>query len=422
MSVCGRRYATAVEWTPSRIRLFREVGLCLPREKFAKELGFTKRTIGNAERGSCALSLSLRRAMDEALEKATEAQRERFFAILPTDAGGASLHSGLPGVVPVARPGPLSLGGGQWQRRNPVTPEAARELLAMSGSYRRCYQTMPAAALLSASRAHLSVILNLHPGWQPPPVRRELLRAVGQSATTSAMLLYSDLERYAEALPYLDVAQDAARENDDPDLAALVLVCRAYLTQFSGGSPALAAEFADAGVSVSINGAARPTTRGLAAAISSRQLAVLGDERGSRTRLDIAREAMAGYEPDPAGTEVCTFDPTMVTYYESGNLVKLGRYGDALAVCETVLAELEPTLHRNRCAALLNRAEAHLASGQVDAGCADALAALDIAMHTEYGHGLARVRRIAQAALPTNADAARRLWAEVLGVTPPSMS
>ncbi|MBV9141586.1 MAG: hypothetical protein JO115_11825 [Pseudonocardiales bacterium] len=323
--------------------------------------------------------MALRRALDEALEKATDAQRERFFAVLPTDAGGASLHSGLPGLVPVARPRPLSLGGGQWQRRNPVTPETARELLAMSGSYRRCYQTMPATRLFEVSRAHLSLILDLHPRWQPPPVRRELLRAAGQSATTSAMLLYSDLDRYSEALPYLDLAHDASQENDDPDLAALVLVCRAYLTQFSGGSPALAAEFADAGVSVSIDGAARPTTRGLAAAISSRQLAVLGDERGSRTRLDAAREAMAGYQSDPAGTEVCTFDPTMVAYYESGNLVKLGRYGDALA-------------------------------------------ALSIAVHTQYGHGLARVRRIAQAALPTNAAAARRLWAEVLGVTPPSTS
>jgi hypothetical protein len=55
-----------------------------------------------------------------------------------------------------------------------------------------------------------------------------------------------------------------------------------------------------------------------------------------------------------------------------------------------------------------------------DAGCTDALTALAIAMHTEYGHGLARVRRVAQAALPTNAAAARRLRAEVLGVTPPS--
>ncbi|MGH3828449.1 MAG: hypothetical protein ACRDQX_14960, partial [Pseudonocardiaceae bacterium] len=74
------RYASLVEWTAATIRRFREVGLCLPRDKFAKELGFAKRTVGNAERGATSPSLALRRALDQALEKATDAQRDRFLA------------------------------------------------------------------------------------------------------------------------------------------------------------------------------------------------------------------------------------------------------------------------------------------------------------------------------------------------------
>ncbi len=127
------------------------------------------------------------------------------------------------------------------------------------------------------------------------------------------MLLHTDLARYSDALPYLAWAQDAARENNDPDLAAHVLACRSFLTSFSGGSPAVAADFAEAAVTASVDGRVSPTTRGCVAAISSRQFAVLGDERE-----------------------------------------------------------------------------------------------------------VARVRRLAQAALPTNAAAARRLWAEVVAVTPPS--
>lgn len=69
-----------MEWNPARIQLFREVGLCLPQDKFAKALGFTKRTIGNAERGTNPPSLSLRRALDDALENASDAQRDRFLA------------------------------------------------------------------------------------------------------------------------------------------------------------------------------------------------------------------------------------------------------------------------------------------------------------------------------------------------------
>ncbi|MGH3832519.1 MAG: tetratricopeptide repeat protein [Pseudonocardiaceae bacterium] len=69
-----------MEWTAATIRRFREVGLCLPRDKFAKELGFAKRTVGNAESGANSPSLALRRALDQALEKATDAQRDRFLA------------------------------------------------------------------------------------------------------------------------------------------------------------------------------------------------------------------------------------------------------------------------------------------------------------------------------------------------------
>jgi DNA-binding XRE family transcriptional regulator len=60
-----------MEWTPARIRLFRDVGLCLPQERFARTLGFAERTIGNAERGVHPPSLALRRALDQALENAT---------------------------------------------------------------------------------------------------------------------------------------------------------------------------------------------------------------------------------------------------------------------------------------------------------------------------------------------------------------
>jgi DNA-binding XRE family transcriptional regulator len=78
-------YPAPVEWTPTTIRQFRQAGLCLPQDKFATELGFAKRTIGNAERGTHPPSLALRHALDRALEKASQAQRDRFFAALAAD-------------------------------------------------------------------------------------------------------------------------------------------------------------------------------------------------------------------------------------------------------------------------------------------------------------------------------------------------
>lgn len=236
----------------------------------------------------------------------------------------------------------------------------------------------------------------------------------------SSALLFADLGRYSDALPHLALAQDVARESDDPDLAAVLLACRAFLASFSGGSPAMAADFAEAAVSASIDGQASPTTRGWVAAVCSEQLAVLGDERGSRTRLDTARDAVTAHGPDPAWAGVGTFDCAKATAYEGGNLRRLGRYGDAVVALDTALAALEPTMHRHRCTALIDRAEACLAAGQVDASCVDATAALSIAVRTEHGLSMARVRRVSEAAVATKSAAARRLWAEVLGVTPPS--
>src|SRR5262249_17895514 len=153
--------------------------------------------------------------------------------------------------------------------------------------------------LLATSDAHLALILSLQPEWQPEAVRHVLLRAAAESAILTAILLFADLARYSDALPYLNLAQDVARDNDDPDLAAVLLAGPAFLTSFSGGTPAMAAELAEAAVNKSIDSHAGPTTRGWVAAVSSEQLAVLGDESGSRRRLDTARDAVTGNEPDP---------------------------------------------------------------------------------------------------------------------------
>ena len=96
------RYVSPVEWTPTRISLLREVGLCLPQDKFAATLGFTKRTVGNAERGVHPPGLALRRTLDHTLEKASDAQRDRFLAAPPAHTVAWLLsRAPLPGWCPL---------------------------------------------------------------------------------------------------------------------------------------------------------------------------------------------------------------------------------------------------------------------------------------------------------------------------------
>jgi transcriptional regulator with XRE-family HTH domain len=399
-------------------RLREERGLSL--KKFAQLVHYDPGYLSKIENGLKPPTGTLAKACDEALNTGGI-----LSTLVPAAATSESLRTIHKGTHPTEElwswqrvaTVPTHLPSAIDDTQRAITAEAAGELLAVAAHYRRSYRAMPAAALLEASHAHLSLILALHPAWQPPAVRRLLLRSLGESAVLTAVLLFADLARCSDALPYLTLAQDAARENGDPDLTAALLAGRAFLTSFSGGSPAAATDFAEAAVNVSIDDGASPTTRGWVAAVSSEQLAVLGEERQSRTRLDAARDAVAGGEPDPAFAGVGTFDLAKATAYEGGNLMRLGRYDDAVAVLGTALAALAPTMHRHRCTALIDRAEAHLANDQIDASCDDAAAALSIATHTGHTLSAQRIHRLAAAALPTKAAAARRLWAEVLATS-----
>lgn len=62
------------------MRLFHEVGLCLSQNDFAQVVGSRSGQWATAERGVHPASLSLRRALDRALEQASDAQRDRFLA------------------------------------------------------------------------------------------------------------------------------------------------------------------------------------------------------------------------------------------------------------------------------------------------------------------------------------------------------
>lgn len=79
------RYAPGMEGTPARIRLLRDVAFCQSQDGFAKTLGFDKRTIGKAERGTHAPGLALRRALDQAFHRMSDIQRDRFLAAVAAE-------------------------------------------------------------------------------------------------------------------------------------------------------------------------------------------------------------------------------------------------------------------------------------------------------------------------------------------------
>lgn len=147
-----KAYASLVEWTPARIRLFRDVGLCHSQEGFAKTLGFAKRTIGNAERGTHPPSLTLRRALDQALDNTSDIQRARFLAAVAADQGTATLIPSPVGREPLGSP--TSQVSALHGLRSAVfgTPSS----MGVDGSVTRSAASVTAATVQAHRRYHLA--------------------------------------------------------------------------------------------------------------------------------------------------------------------------------------------------------------------------------------------------------------------------
>lgn len=203
-----------MEWTPLRIRRFRDVGLCQSQQDFAKTLGFAKRTIGNAERGAHPPCLALRRALDQALERATDIQRARFLA-----AEDQSIASPADGTFPA-----LSVTAAAVSLRAfPVTSYAdtayleavqqhTLQIIELDGRFGGT-DLAPLAV-----RFFRSVHQQLGSGAHEPSLERDLQAAAGELAEVAGWLLYDadrqdDVRRMnQEALYFSRLAGDRSME------------------------------------------------------------------------------------------------------------------------------------------------------------------------------------------------------------------
>ncbi|MGH3867490.1 MAG: XRE family transcriptional regulator [Pseudonocardiaceae bacterium] len=202
-----------MEWTPPRIRRFRDVGLCQSQHDFAKTLGFEKRTIGNAERGAHPPGLALRRALDQALERASDIQRARFLA-----AEDQSVASPAHGTFPA-----LGVTAAASLRTFPVTSYAdtayletvqqhTLQIIELDGRFGGT-DLAPLAV-----RFFRSVHQQLGSGAYEPSLERDLQAAAGELAEVAGWLLYDadrqdDVRRLnQEALYFCRLAGDRSME------------------------------------------------------------------------------------------------------------------------------------------------------------------------------------------------------------------
>ncbi len=374
-----------MEWNPSRIRLLRTAGLCLSQPKFATALGFAKRTIGNAERGTHPPSLAVRRALDQALEQATDAQRERFLAALAAADHGT--HPPCFAVPPAKRP-------------VASTVEEVEELLAhLRAQWHLFVKTdnlFGPRYALSGVLLHVQLLEELVVSARAS-ARTEFVTLAAQYAESAAWI-YEDSDDLAAAATYNSRAMEWAHEAGDHLLLAWTLFRRSQQATYR----------ADAASVVGLSQAARRNaavlTPPMRAAITQQEAhgyALDGDEAQAQRLLDESHHWAA---TDTAGDareghgSFCT--ATYIELQRAACWLRLGNPQRALELYETTLPTLPSVYRRDRGVALSWCAMAHLAADQPEQAACMAREALQIAHSVGSQRTVRQVRAVGRRLTP----------------------
>ncbi|MBY8884900.1 helix-turn-helix domain-containing protein [Streptomyces sp. PTM05] len=266
------------------------------------------------------------------------------------------------------------------------------DLRSTSTAYRRAYRAVPAEALLPAARAQVHLVHSLRPEAQPDRQRRELLRQLSEMAALTGIMSYMDAGDERTGRAYLDLAHRAAKAVGSADLLAMALATKAFVNSYTG-DPDGGLDCALAAVDHAEHGT-DPRMHGWVLAVCSEMHASLGEERECRLALDRSRQIIDGLDPDPVWSGIGWYDMAKADAYDGGDLVRLGRYREALPCLNAALASLTPDMMRHRCTAHVDRAEAYAAAGEVDAAVEDAHTALTLLEQTHHANSLDRITRL----------------------------
>jgi len=410
-----RRYASGMEWTPARIRLLREAGLCQSQPDFAKTVGFAPRTIGNAERATHPPSLALRRALDQALERASDAQRDRFLAAVAAhDAarapGTRSSSADLPGQ-------PVHILGGlrsavlgtppavQPDADRPLKYRSAGSDMAITVRVHHLYQMADydgATQLLLTALTCLQNPAGTGSGHDECLVGTLTTRHATAAVYIAAAKLATKLGDVVLASVTADRAMTAAKESGHPALvgAATYQVAGALLLT---GELAAAEQILTVGAEKIASVVAAPRLNCLreeALSVAGSLLLLLAITVARRGDPNAAQKALrdAGHLAEQLGADGnwlwTAFGPTNVAIHQLSAQRELNNTKLAMQLGETIDTESLPAALRGR------RSRVHLELGWAAAGQGDDTLAVLHLLETE---------RIAEQAVSRHVSARRLL-------------
>ncbi|MDQ4031711.1 MAG: helix-turn-helix domain-containing protein [Actinomycetota bacterium] len=338
----------------------------MSQHEFARAVGFAKRTVGNAERGTHPPSLALRRALDHALDRASDAQRGRFLAAMAAD------HPATP-VVDSATPTIESvelLRRTEASHLGPGTLDQLEELVERLGVE---YFAVPPTEFREKVLSWRRYVAGLLEGRLTLRERRHLYAVVGW---LSGLLAEASLALGDEAEPHCVTALSLAQEAGHAGLAGWIRSTQAQIALYAG-DPREAVTVARAGRQVAPMGSAAMFR---ACVVEARAHGRSGDLEETERAFSKADEVLEA-RLEPRTGSFFSFDAPYLPYYAGTAYLWLGKAAVARTWASQAieLCDADPLAWPvARTSARVDNAVALAQAGELDGAVAIGTEALDI--------------------------------------------
>ena len=290
------------------------------------------------------------------------------------------------------------------QRTCHIDSETIEALEQTTLGFRRAYRSAGALSLLGPSHGTLNLLTEMVP--RSGKHQDRLVTAIGQMAALIGTMLSLDLGDFEAGQRYLSIAARAAQQAGNNDLLAFALGARAFNAAY-GTDPRAGLDYADSALAVARRGVS-PITHGWLSAVASEMHATDQNEVACRRLVEDSATYLEIADPAEPWTGVGVFNKEKLAAYLGGDLMRLGRYGEAQGVLHQALTRLDPTLAKHRCTAYVDLAEAYAAEGKLDEAAHHAVKAIPIVTNTRHAASLRRIQRLYRRMSPGNSNATRR--------------
>lgn len=279
-------------------------------------------------------------------------------------------------------------------RARRIDDEVIGQLQSMVDGYRRLDRRFGSTTTIAGLSSLLTQASELADHSVKSADQRRIALVAADAATLLGWLAL-DRDQPREAWSYFRRGEQAARESGDTGLQAFALGESAYVQiRLRRHRDAIALLDRATG---QLQGHRVPRMRAWLYAARAEAAAAAGAISDSRQALDDARHALEADDGDdePAPYVAYLDDAHLARWV--GSTLSLAGQPDASEILTQALAVADPTFVRARAGLLVDLATAQAADGSLDAACATAAQATQLAIETASVRQLRRLRRLRQA-------------------------